>query len=99
MVREKYNIHAPDHDFSQAWDLVRIVEIALHRANLNLSDEALAQDRTAIRDAIATVRQLFWKETFFQQPYFQRTFKNIPPKMKSTILTYLSRASAHSGLF
>jgi branched-chain amino acid transport system substrate-binding protein len=56
MVREKYNIHAPDHDFSQAWDLVRIVEIALHRANLNLADDALEADRTAIRDAISTVQ-------------------------------------------
>ncbi|MDH3713999.1 MAG: ABC transporter substrate-binding protein [Gammaproteobacteria bacterium] len=55
MVRDKYGIHAPDHDFSQAYDLVRIVEIALHRANLNLSDGSLAADRTAIRDAIASV--------------------------------------------
>jgi branched-chain amino acid transport system substrate-binding protein len=56
MVREKYGIHAPDHDFSQAWDLVRIVEIALGRANLNLDDAALEADRTSIRDAIATVK-------------------------------------------
>lgn len=56
MVKERYDIHAPDHDFSQAWDLVRIVEIALHRAHLNLGDDALAADRVAIRDAIASVR-------------------------------------------
>jgi len=43
-------------------------------------------------DAIATVRRLLWSEIFFQQPYFRRTFKNIPPKMRSTILTYLSQA-------
>jgi hypothetical protein len=55
MVRDKYGIHAPDHDFSQAYDLVRIVEIALHRARLNLDDGSLAADRTAIRDAIASV--------------------------------------------
>ena len=56
MVKEKYDIHAPDHDFSQAWDLVRIVEIALGRADLKLDDASLAADRTAIRDAIATVK-------------------------------------------
>jgi branched-chain amino acid transport system substrate-binding protein len=56
MVRNRYGIHAPDHDFSQAYDLVRIVEIALTEADLKLSDEALAADRTAIRDAIAGVK-------------------------------------------
>lgn len=56
MVRERYGIHAPDHDFSQAWDLVRIVEIALGRADLSLDDANLAQDRAAIRDAIASVQ-------------------------------------------
>jgi branched-chain amino acid transport system substrate-binding protein len=56
MVKEKYGIHAPDHDFSQAWDLVRIVEIALGRTDLKLDDASLAADRTAIRDAIATVK-------------------------------------------
>ena len=56
MVKEKYGIHAPDHDFSQAWDLVRIVEIALQNAELSLTDDSLAADRTAIRDAIANVK-------------------------------------------
>jgi branched-chain amino acid transport system substrate-binding protein len=56
MVKEKYGIHAPDHDFSQAWDLVRIVEIALGRAQLKLDDASLASDRVAIRDAIASVK-------------------------------------------
>lgn len=55
MVRKRYNINAPDHDFSQAYDLVRIVEIALGRAGLKLDDASLAADRTAIRDAIASV--------------------------------------------
>ena len=56
MVRKRYNIHAPDHDFSQAYDLVRIVEIALERADLKLDKANLAADRTAIRDAIASVK-------------------------------------------
>ena len=56
MVRTRYGIHAPDHDFSQAYDLVRIVEIALNRASLSLEDGDLAADRTAIRDAIASVK-------------------------------------------
>ena len=55
MTRQRYGIHAPDHDFSQAYDLVRIMEIALNNADLDLSDSALAADRTAIRDAIANV--------------------------------------------
>lgn len=55
MVREKYGIHAPDHDFSQAYDLVRIMEQALQNANLKLTNASLAEDRTAIRDAIANV--------------------------------------------
>lgn len=55
MTRQRYGIHAPDHDFSQAYDLVRIMEIALSNADLDLSDGALAADRTAIRDAIANV--------------------------------------------
>jgi ABC-type branched-subunit amino acid transport system substrate-binding protein len=55
MVKEKYDVRAPDHDFSQAWDLVRIVEIALNGASVKLTDDSLAADRTAIRDAIASV--------------------------------------------
>jgi ABC-type branched-subunit amino acid transport system substrate-binding protein len=53
MVKSRYGIHAPDHDFSQAYDLVRIMEIALKNTNLTGS---LADDRTAIRDAIANVK-------------------------------------------
>ncbi len=56
MVRARYGIHAPDHDFSQAYDLIRIVEIALGRADLTLDSGSVAADRTAIRDAIASVK-------------------------------------------
>ena len=56
MVRERYGIHAPDHDFSQAYDLIRIVEIALNNANLKLDVYSLADDRVAIRNAIAGIR-------------------------------------------
>ena len=55
MTRKRYGIHAPDHDFSQAYDLVRIMEIALNNADLKLEQWSLANDRTAIRDAIASV--------------------------------------------
>ena len=55
MVRERYGIQKVDHDFSQAWDLVRIVEQALGNAELELTDDSLAADRTAIRDAIAGI--------------------------------------------
>jgi branched-chain amino acid transport system substrate-binding protein len=53
MVKSRYGIHAPDHDFSQAYDLVRIMEVALNNTNFTGS---LADDRTAIRDAIANVK-------------------------------------------
>lgn len=55
MVRERYGIEKVDHDFSQAWDLVRIVEQALGNADLKLTDDSLAEDRIAIRDAIAGI--------------------------------------------
>ncbi len=56
MVKDRYGIHAPDHDFSQAYDLIRIVEIALNNSDLKLTNSSLAADRTAIRDAIANVK-------------------------------------------
>ena len=56
MTRSRYGIHAPDHDFSQAYDLVRIMEIAMRNADLGLTGSSLAADRTAIRDAIANVK-------------------------------------------
>ena len=56
MVKEKYKFSCPDHDFSQAWDAAHIALVALGKANLKLTDAALAEDRRAIRDALATVR-------------------------------------------
>ena len=56
MVKERYGIHAPDHDFSQAYDLIRIVEIALNNANLKLTNSSLEADRVEIRNAIAGIR-------------------------------------------
>ncbi|MEO1109941.1 MAG: ABC transporter substrate-binding protein [Pseudomonadota bacterium] len=55
LMKERYDVDKVDHDFSQAWDLIRIVEIALNNAELELTDESLAADRAAIRDAIANV--------------------------------------------
>ena len=55
MVKERYGIHAQDHDFSQAYDLIRIVEIALKNAKLQLTSASLANDRISIRDAIAGI--------------------------------------------
>jgi ABC-type branched-subunit amino acid transport system substrate-binding protein len=56
MVRERYGISSVDHDFSQAWDLLQIVKLALGNADLKLTDDSLAADRTAIRDAIANIK-------------------------------------------
>jgi ABC-type branched-subunit amino acid transport system substrate-binding protein len=55
MVEERYGIQKVDHDFSQAWDLAQIVKQALANADLTLTDDSLAADRTAIRDAIAGI--------------------------------------------
>lgn len=56
MVKTRYGIHAPDHDFSQAYDLVRIMEQALGNTDLTLDQASLKADRTAIRDALANVK-------------------------------------------
>ncbi len=56
MVRDRYGIQSVDHDFSQAWDLLQIVKQALGNADLKLTDDSLAADRTAIRDAIAGIQ-------------------------------------------
>jgi len=56
MVKEKYKFACPDHDFSQAWDAAQIAKMALAKANLKLTDASLAEDRRAIRDALATIR-------------------------------------------
>lgn len=56
MVKDKYGIEKVDHDFSQAWDLGQIVRLALSKADLKLTDDSLAADRTAIRDALASIQ-------------------------------------------
>jgi branched-chain amino acid transport system substrate-binding protein len=56
MVNQKYKFACPDHDFSQAWDAAQIVKMALAKANLKLTDASLADDRRAIRDALATIK-------------------------------------------
>jgi hypothetical protein len=43
-------------------------------------------------DALSEVRRLFWMQTFFQQTYFSKAFKKIPPKMKTTLLGFLCQA-------
>lgn len=52
MVRERYDVRCPDHDFSQAWDTVQILERALEMADLELTEDSLAEDRRRIRDAL-----------------------------------------------
>ena len=56
MVQEKYKVRCPDHDFSQAYDTAQIVKLALSRANLKLTEDSLAEDRRAIRDALASIK-------------------------------------------
>lgn len=55
-IQEKYGVRCPDHDFSQAYETAQLVKLALSRANLKLTDDALAEDRRAIRDALASIK-------------------------------------------
>jgi branched-chain amino acid transport system substrate-binding protein len=56
MVQEKYKTRCPDHDFSQAYETAQIVKLALKSAKLGLTDATLKADRTAIRDALANIK-------------------------------------------
>ena len=56
MTTERYGVANPDHDFSQAWDSVHVARIAAEGAELTLTDDTLAADRAAIRDALGTVQ-------------------------------------------
>ena len=56
MVNKKYHFACPDHDFSQSWDAAQIVKQALARAKLKLTADSLAEDRRAIRDALAQTK-------------------------------------------
>ena len=58
LVQEKYQVRCPDHDWAQAYSTAQIVKEALKRAGpkLKLTEASLAEDRTAIRDAFASIR-------------------------------------------
>lgn len=56
MVQEKFKVRCPDHDFSQAYETAQIVKLALSKATLGLTDATLKADRTAIRDALAGIK-------------------------------------------
>src|SRR5437660_1330352 len=56
MVQEKYQVRCPDHDWAQAYETAQIVKAALAKAKLTLTDASLADDRKAIRDALAGIR-------------------------------------------
>jgi len=56
MVKTKYGVACPDHDFSQSYDTVQLVKLALKTAKLKLTDDSLKEDRLAIRDALAGIK-------------------------------------------
>ncbi len=56
MTQTRYGVRCPDHDFSQAYDTVKIVTQALKTANLKLTAGSHGADRTAIRDALSNVK-------------------------------------------
>ena len=45
MVKEKYKVRCPDHDFSQAYETAQIIKQALTNAKLTLTDASLKADR------------------------------------------------------
>jgi branched-chain amino acid transport system substrate-binding protein len=55
MVQEKYATRCPDHDWAQAYETAQIVKAALAQADLKLTEASLADDRKAIRDALAGI--------------------------------------------
>jgi branched-chain amino acid transport system substrate-binding protein len=55
-VQEKYKVRCPDHDFSQAYETAQIVKQALKSAKLTLTEASLKEDRKAIRDALAGIK-------------------------------------------
>lgn len=57
MVQDKYKVRCPDHDFSQAYDTAQIIKQALSKAKLGLTDASLKEDRKAIRDALASIKE------------------------------------------
>jgi branched-chain amino acid transport system substrate-binding protein len=59
MTTERYGIPRPDSDFMLTYDLVGILKIALSNAKLTLTDDSLAADREAIRDALASIKD-YW---------------------------------------
>ena len=56
MVREKYKVRCPDHDFSQAYETTQLIKLALTNAKLGLTEGTLKADRAAIRDALAGIK-------------------------------------------
>jgi ABC-type branched-subunit amino acid transport system substrate-binding protein len=56
MTKTRYGVALPDSDFAGAWDLAQIVKKALSSAKLKLTADSLAEDRTAIRDALANIK-------------------------------------------
>jgi branched-chain amino acid transport system substrate-binding protein len=56
LVQDKYKVRCPDHDFSQAYETAQIVKQALKGAKLTLTEASLKADRTAIRDALAGIK-------------------------------------------
>lgn len=56
MTKSRYGVPLPDADFAGAWDLAQIVKLALTNAKLKLTPDSLAEDRAAIRDALANIK-------------------------------------------
>ena len=56
LTQDKYKVRCPDHDFSQAYETAQIVKLALKNAKLTLTADSLKADRTAIRDALAGIK-------------------------------------------
>ena len=54
-VKDKFGV-IPDHNYAQSDDMVQIIRAALERADIKNTPESLAEDRAAIRDALAETK-------------------------------------------
>ncbi len=51
------------------------------------------KDEPTFADAIAAVRRLFWQETLFHDPPYDRMLKNLSPKLRNWMLDQLTQAA------
>jgi len=72
--------------------LIFAKEARRHRINIRRT-AWYAKTEPTFSDALAAVRQLFWRRSIFAQPSIHNGFQNIPPKLQNLLLDYLCHAA------